>query len=120
MSQTKVVNQENGQILMDSGKWADTFLTRLKGLLRCKYLAPGDGLIIEPCNMVHSLGMSIPIDVLFVSRDHEILHIIDTMRPNRFSPCIKQARYVVELPAGQVHTTETRVGHRLSFLYNDR
>jgi len=51
------------------------------------------------------------IDILFISANNEIVYIIEKMTPNRISPHIKAAEYVIELPAGQVFRTGTIVGH---------
>lgn len=79
---------------------ADRFLTRLKGLMFSKSLLPDSGLLITPCQQVHTHFMRYPIDVIFVSRQHQVLHIERQMRPWRFSRFYKQAHYVLELNAG--------------------
>lgn len=94
---------------------ADNYGRRLKGLMLRSELPPGHGLIIQPCNMIHTHFMRFPIDVLFVSKEKEILHIITNMRPWRQSPRIKGAYYVVELPAGTVGDSGTETGHFLSW-----
>ena len=111
-----LLNKDNGKMLAESIRVADSFLARLKGLWGEKHLPEGKGLILFPCSMVHSLGMKIDIDVLFVSRHHEIVSILEGLRPNHCSPYIKESRYVVELPSGQVARTATRKGHRIELL----
>ncbi|MEA1961392.1 MAG: DUF192 domain-containing protein [Bacillota bacterium] len=114
MHQIIVINEENDQILMENGKIADHFLSRLKGLLGVKTVGDGEGLMILPCNMVHTIGMKTDIDVLFVSDEGKVFHVIHSMKPGKMSPCIKNASYVIELPAGKVKRTGTIVGQKLS------
>jgi uncharacterized membrane protein (UPF0127 family) len=114
MQQLIITNINNKEILADQCYHANTFLTRLKGLLGKKQMAPGEGLLISPCSSVHTLGMKIDIDVIFLSADHEILHIIERMRPGKLSPIIKKSHSVLELPAGQIRRTNTHVGHYLN------
>lgn len=114
MKNLTITNINNGKMLADQIKQADNFFTRLKGLLGVKKLNPGQGIIIVPCNMVHTLGMKISIDVLFVDRTGEIIHIIEAMPPNRFSPHVKKARYVVELSAGQAKKAGLVNGDKIS------
>ncbi len=116
MRKTIIFNTSNGRLLAEEGSLANTFLSRLKGWLGKKAMPEGEGLIIYPCTKVHSIGMKIVIDVLFLSRSNEIVYIIKQMSPNRISPHIKNAHYVIELPAGQVLRTGTVVGDTVSVI----
>jgi len=114
MQKVMIENSSTGSILANEGGLADNYLSRLKGLIGKKDMAEGEGLIINPCMMVHSIGMKINIDVLFISKNNEIVHIVENMTPNRISPYIKAAQYVIELPAGQVLRTGTTVGDKIN------
>ena len=94
-------------------KIANTFLDRLKGLLGTNKLETGKGLVIRPCNSIHTLGMNYDIDVLFVDSGDNVIKVINKMRPTRFSLCRKSS-YVVELPAGTLEATGTGVGDKIS------
>lgn len=111
-----ITNINNGQLLADQVKKADNFFTRLKGLMGVKKLNPGQGIIIMPCNMVHTIGMKINIDVIFIDEAGEIIHVIEAMPPNRFSPHVKKACYVLELAAGQVCSAGVLTGDRVSII----
>ena len=102
-------NRTKGTILADHVQLADTFWQRLKGLLGTRFLPLGYGLIIKPCNSVHTVGMSFPIDVLFVDDNHCIIKIVDNMLPSKASMA-SNSRYVVELPAGTAHKAACSVG----------
>ena len=54
---------------------ADNALTRMRGLLARPPLGRGQGLLIKPCNMIHTLGMVYPIDVVFLGRDGVVLRV---------------------------------------------
>jgi len=120
MQKVIINNTSTGKLLAAGGSIANSFFSRLKGLIGKKIMAQGEGLVIHPCAMVHSIGMKICIDVLFVSISNEIVHIIEKMPPNRISPYIKTAHYVIELPAGQILTTNTNVGHSISIINEQR
>jgi uncharacterized membrane protein (UPF0127 family) len=64
----RVENQTRGVVLVERGRVADNFWTRFRGLIGVRNLPPGDGLAIVPCNGVHCMFMSIPIDVVYVDR----------------------------------------------------
>jgi len=94
---------------------ADTHWTRLRGLLG---LAPTDfrngfGLWIIPCHGVHTLGMGFPIDVVYLDRALNVVHIQRDLQPWRFAPVRTQAASVLELPCRTAVETGTAVGDRI-------
>lgn len=76
---------------------ANTFGSRLKGLLGRSALSEEAGLLIEPCNSVHTLGMRFSIGVIFLTAEHQILKIIEELPPGRLSPIVRGAKKVLEL-----------------------
>lgn len=105
-------NSTKGTVVADYVRRADTFWSRLKGLLGTRLLPIGQGLIIQPCSSVHTFGMAYPIDVLFVDGDHHIVKIVDNMLPSKMSMA-SGSKYVVELPAGTAHKALCSIGDRL-------
>jgi uncharacterized protein len=97
---------------------ADTFLTRLRGLLGTKpeEFAPGAALWIKPCHAVHSLWMRFSIDVLFLDKEQRVVHIEPEFAPGRVGRVIRNAVSVLELPACTVQSTGTCVGDRIQFV----
>lgn len=89
---------------------AQDFFSRLKGLLGKKSLEKDQGLILRPCNSVHTVGMKFSIDVVFVNKDNKVLHIIKNMKPYKFSPIIKKASYVIETSRGTISDENLEVG----------
>ena len=108
-----ITNPRTGAALATEARLADNFFTRFKGLMGVKDLPNGQGLLIVPCNSVHCFGMKIPIDVLFLSKEGEVMHMIPDMAPGKVSPIVKGARATLELPAGTIAQTGTQVGDRL-------
>jgi len=58
-------------------------------------------LVIKPCNWVHSFGMKVPIDVLYVGEDGTVLHST-TLKPWRVGPRVPKSAFVVEAAAGSL------------------
>lgn len=114
MERFQIIDCENGAIIADNGKVACTFWQRFRGLLGRSDYSCGEALLIKPCSSVHTVGMKFAIDVLFVSAKNEIVHIIEAMPAYRFSPWVRDAAYVVELPAGRVACCGIKTGHSLS------
>jgi len=108
-----VWNETRGTCLIEHGRAARTNWQRTKGLLGTNSLEPGDGLLIEPCNSIHSFWMRYPFDAVFFNREGTVLHTISRMKQNRMSRHVFGARGVLELPAGTIEATGTMKGDRV-------
>ena len=72
----------------------------MRGLLWRPALAPGQGLLIAPCNSVHTIGMRYAIDVVFLDREGRVLKVCPALKPLRMAMA-RGARQVIELAAGE-------------------
>jgi len=79
-------------------KIADTFFSRLLGLLPYARLDGEEGLFFPKTNSIHTCFMRFPIDVIYL-KEMRVLKINDSLPPFRFSACLK-ADAVLELKAG--------------------
>ena len=109
----KLVNVTRTTVLADNARLADSFVSRLVGLLTSPPLLPGQGLIIDPCSSVHMFGMSFPIDVIFFDKQWNVVGLEESLVPGRISKMYPSAKCCVELPAGTIADTTTRVGDRV-------
>jgi uncharacterized membrane protein (UPF0127 family) len=112
-SPLRVLNTTRGTVLAERATVAASPWARARGLLGRRDLPPGEGLIIRPCNSVHSFFMAFPIDVVYVDGDNIVLALTLSLAPNRVGPIVWRARNVIELPAGVASATATQVGDRL-------
>lgn len=71
-------------ILGVKAKVARTFCERARGLIGTGDLAPGEGLLIERCNAIHTLFMSFPIDAVFLDSQGRVVKTVRGIRPWRF------------------------------------
>lgn len=94
---------------------ADGHWTRLRGLIgtTAEQFADGRGLWIVPCKGVHTLGMSFPIDVVYLDPDKTVVHLERNLQPWRFAPIRIQATSVVELPGNTLEASGTSVGDQI-------
>lgn len=97
----KVFNKTRGLAVSVSASRADTFSSRLFGLIPRGSLGEEEGLWLEPCAMIHMCFMRFPIDAVFLGRDMKVLRVLPGLRPWAFSPWVHGARGVLELPAGR-------------------
>jgi uncharacterized membrane protein (UPF0127 family) len=110
----RIRNTTKNTVLATAADVADTSLKRNIGLLKHKSLPAGEGLLITPCEGVHSIGMKFPIDVLFLNRKRQVVKVRATMVPFRIALCLS-AHSVLELPAGTAAATTTVRGDILEF-----
>lgn len=110
----EVLNKSKNASLAKDARLADTFISRLAGLLGRKGLGPSEGLILRPCDSVHTFFMRFVIDVIFVDRNNTVIKVYPRLKPNRLTPVFFKAYYAVELPAGTIQSTQTKEGDTLA------
>lgn len=90
------------EVVLSQGniKVARSFTQRLIGLMGSSELHENEGLLIVPCNSVHTFFMRYQIDVVFLSKRHVVLKVIHNMKPWRISPVVWKSHSVLELPSG--------------------
>lgn len=108
----KLINLDNGLTVVSCLRIAGDSATRRKGLLGVQELDRDSGLWIMPCEAIHTFGLKMPIDVLFLDREFRVKKLLEGLRPLRISVCL-QASSVVEMRAGAIADSKTTVGHRL-------
>jgi uncharacterized membrane protein (UPF0127 family) len=96
----------DGEVLA-SAEVATTSRARRRGLLgRDRVEAP---LVLRPCRQVHTIGMRIPIDVIWCDRRGRVTRIA-TLAPRRLSRIVWRADFVVEAAAGVASRWSLAVG----------
>jgi uncharacterized protein len=94
-------------------KLADSFFTRLKGLMFRKDPIKDEGLWIMPCNAVHMFFMKFPIDVVLLNKENEVVEIYHSLKPWRMTKPVKSAYSTLELPAGTVKQLGIEIGRTI-------
>ena len=95
---------------------ADNLFARLKGLLGRGSLPQGEGLLIKPCNGIHTFGMRFAIDAIFLDRENRIVALTKDLRPNHLTRLYFNAASVLEVPAGTVDATSTAIGNEVEIV----
>ncbi len=106
--------RREGQVLFGRIRHAHDFFARLRGLLLTGPMQADDGLLLSPCSQVHTIGMTYPIDVVFLDRTGCVLRCLSDVRPYRAvrSP---GAVYTLEVAAGRVRRLGIMLGQRLNW-----
>jgi uncharacterized protein len=110
-----VYNKTRETFVATEAMLADSYLRRLVGLLgkTRRWAQVGRGLWIVPSRGVHTIGMLFPIDVLFLSKDKEVVYLEEHVRPFRVSAVSLKATSVLELPPHTIYRSGTQVGDLL-------
>lgn len=113
MRAVSVRRADGSAVLGDRVRVAESFWTRLRGLLGRPALEPGEGLLIVPSSGVHMFGMRQALDVALLDRDDHVVATYPELRPWRATSVHREARCALELPPGTLERTGTGVGDRL-------
>jgi uncharacterized membrane protein (UPF0127 family) len=111
----KAFNSTRNSFLAEQVSVADSFLSRMRGLLGRPGLPFGDALLITHCNSIHMFCMRFSIDVVFLDKDDRVAGLVERIQPNALSPVYWKACKALELPAGTVFATKTAVNDRIIF-----
>lgn len=108
------LRREDGRIVSESVRVADTIGRRMRGLLGRKSLPPGEGILLRPAWSIHTAFMRFPIDVVFIDPEQVVIRIEPSMRPFKTASC-RGAREIVELTAGECERRGLEVGDRVAW-----
>jgi uncharacterized membrane protein (UPF0127 family) len=109
---THAILVADGQVLCPALGVADTALSRMRGLLGRRALAPDEGLMLRPAGSIHTAFMHFPIDAVFLDKELRVLRVEANLRPWRLA-AQRGAKVVVELPAGAAERVGLAVGMTL-------
>ncbi len=95
---------------------AKTFNSRFRGLM-CKKEG-AYGLLLSPCNSIHTLFMRYNLDAIFLDNDNKIIAIKRFIKPFSLVPPSRKARKVLEFPSSLHASAFLNIGDQITF-YND-
>ncbi|HRK02825.1 MAG TPA: DUF192 domain-containing protein [Oligoflexia bacterium] len=98
-----ITRKSDGYCVVRELENATSVIARMKGLLGRNNLPIGRGLLIEPCNSVHTWFMRFSIDVVYLSKEMRVLKINRDMKPWRVDFPVRHARSVLELASGAAY-----------------
>tara|TARA_R110000851_G_scaffold161068_2_gene304652 strand:- start:61199 stop:61549 length:351 start_codon:yes stop_codon:yes gene_type:complete len=107
------IKSDKGSVI-ESVIFANKTLSRLKGLLGKKGLTIQQGLLISPCNSIHTVGMKFDIDVIFLNKQNQVIKIKPSVKPTRMVSCLRSKK-VLELASGSAQYNNISIGDSLSW-----
>lgn len=110
-----IFNLDTRIYLAEHPYWAIGWYDRVRGMIGRNFI-PGrlDAMVFPRCAAVHFMGMGIPLDVAFLNREGVVLAVCPECRPWGRPVGCRGAAFTIELPAGRLVLTGTRIGHRLN------
>jgi len=111
----RISNRSKETILAENCIVADTFFSRLKGLLGTPSLNPGEGLLLVGEKSIHTFFMAFSIDVVYIDAQKTVIRLDQNMVPNRIGKHVSQSAYILELPVGAIAHSQTAIGDKLHF-----
>ena len=112
-----VVNLSKNTWLATTVLKADSFTSRLVGLLRRSTIGPEEALWLVPSKGIHTIGMKFTIDVIFLDRKSIVLDAIPGLAPHRITGVHFRGHSVLELPKGTLHNSCTEIGDKLEISF---
>ena len=108
----------NGRLSL-SVMMANSFMSRLTGLLGFASLENDKALYIQPAKDIHTMGMAFPIDVFWLDAKGRLLQVRKSLLPNKCARGPKDAVGVLECQAGTFERTGFAIGDRLMVLQDE-
>ncbi|MBF0385223.1 MAG: DUF192 domain-containing protein [Candidatus Omnitrophica bacterium] len=109
----KIFNLTRQKTIASHGKTADTFFSRMKGLLGTKRIGQNEALIITRCKSIHMFFMSYSIDAIFVDEGNEVVGLVKNIKPWHLSPVFLRSSFVIESCPGIITLTQTALGDKI-------
>jgi uncharacterized protein len=94
-----LVIRKNGEYIA-TALHAKDYFARLRGLLG-RSLEEDGGLMLTPCNSIHTIGMRYAIDAVYLDRSWRVLRVDEALKPGRVLSPQKGAKHILELRAGR-------------------
>lgn len=110
-----VFKNSKGEIICENAKMADNLYTRILGLMFTEDLDLRNGLLLCPCNSIHTFFMNYSLDVIFLDKNFSVVKVIYNMKPWRISWMYFRAHQVLEMKSRSWATT-IETGEKLEVL----
>jgi uncharacterized protein len=120
MQQITVTNVTKAVTIGTRIDLADTFSSRLFGLVGRREIGRDRGLLIQPSAGVHTFGMVFPIDVVALDRRGCVLRTWRHLAPFRVTRLSFRIHTCLKLAAGEVDRCRIEAGDQLEVVRNPR
>lgn len=95
-------NKTQNKIVSTKTKIAESFCSRLLGLMFRKDMDQEEALVFYKASSIHMFFMLISIDVLFLDKEMKVIKVVSGLKPWFVANCFG-AYCTIELPAGRIN-----------------
>lgn len=106
---------KNNELIIPEAENANHFVKRFMGLMYRKTMDDNHGLLLTPCNEIHTFGMRFDIDTITLTKDNEIVFIDKSVPPGKVRKKVKNGYKVLELNSGMADKLGLVPGDVLEF-----
>lgn len=104
---------QDGAAVAQTVSNASSFVRRLRGLIGCRHMPAGAAMWLRPGGSIHTFGMHIDIDVVFLDRELRVLAIHGDVGPRQVRLAPWRTSSTLELRAGRSTAIGLQPGDRL-------
>lgn len=112
----RLITKEN-EVVLENVVIADRFFSRLKGLMGKNTIEDEEGLLIRPCNSIHTFFMKFNLDIAFIDNNFMVLEIYRDLAPNKLSKIYKKSKFVIESKTGSLY--KLKKGEQIQIVNKD-
>ena len=94
------LKDSKGNMICAQTRIANNPFSRMKGLMFSQDLSGDDGLLIRPCNSIHTFFMRYSLDVIFLDKNFKVIKVIYDLKPWKMSWIYFKANQVLEMKDG--------------------
>ncbi len=95
-------------VVADKIEYASSLWQKGIGLLGRRTLSAGEGMWLPNVSSIHTIGLKVPIDVLYLDKDFRQTLAVRGLRPMRFCIAPSGTRHCLELTAGTLSPEQCR------------
>ncbi|MGN0531365.1 MAG: DUF192 domain-containing protein [Eubacterium sp.] len=106
---------KDNRLIVEEVENANHFFRRFMGLMYRKSMARNHGLLLTPCNEIHTFGMKFDIDTITMDKSNAILLIDEAVPPNKVRKKVKNGYKVLELNSGVAAELGLEIGDTIEF-----
>lgn len=111
----RIINKTKSIVLSQKAKKADNFFKRFLGLMLKKNMEWEEALIFYHSPSIHTFFMKIPIDVVFLDKNMQVLRIVENLKSGKIISCFKSL-VTIEFPVHKTSKSSLEVGDILEIV----
>lgn len=109
----RMVNQTQNQTIVEQLQVATSFRSRAQGLIGTKSMSDQEGIWFPSTNWIHTLFMSMSIDVIYLDKQMKVKKLQKNLKPWKFPAPVFSANSVLETGAGFIERKNIQLGDTL-------